>query len=175
MLRSFWKTMEKNKMSTSLSQIKDLVSDSLNRLGKKYSKPEAVELVLATGLVESRYKYLKQIGSEIALSYWQIEVDTAIDCVENYLAFRPSLVKKCAEVSDTPMNLWLSADRERWRWALQANMVVAILLCRLKYWRDPKPLGKTTSQMAKTWKRVYNTEGGAGTVAHFMEIAGKHI
>jgi hypothetical protein len=29
--------------------------------------------------------------------------------------------------------------------------------------------------MAKTWKRVYNTEGGAGTVAHFMEIAGKHI
>ena len=88
--------MTNKKMSTSLSQIKDLVDDSLNRLGKKYAKPEAVELVLATGLVESRYKYIKQIGSEIALSYWQIEVDTAIDCVQNYLAFRLSLAKKCA-------------------------------------------------------------------------------
>tara|TARA_R100001594_G_scaffold92714_1_gene127023 strand:- start:921 stop:1424 length:504 start_codon:yes stop_codon:yes gene_type:complete len=167
--------MTDKKMSTSLSQIKDLVADSLNRLGKRYSKPEAVELVLATGLVESRYKYIKQIGSEIALSYWQIEVDTAIDCVQNYLAFRIPLAKKCAEVSDTPLSLWMSTDRLRWRKVLQSNMVVAIILCRLKYWRDPKPLGKTTSQMANTWKRVYNTEGGAGTVAHFMEIVGKHI
>ena len=39
------------KMSESLSQMKDLIEDCLNALGSKYAKPEAVELVLATGLV----------------------------------------------------------------------------------------------------------------------------
>jgi hypothetical protein len=167
--------MMDKKMSIPHQQMKELIESCLNSLGKKYAKPEAVELVLATGLVESRYKYIKQIGSGIASSYWQIEGDTAKDCVDNYLSFRPSLAKKCAEVSQTPASLWVKGTKEDWENVLKYNMYCAIIMCRLKYWRSPKPLPKTTLQMAHMWKDVYNTEGGAGTVAHFMEIVGKHI
>ena len=49
---------------------------------------EAVELVFLTGLVESGYDYIYQIGSGIARSFWQVESFTAKDCVDNYLVFR---------------------------------------------------------------------------------------
>ena len=167
--------MMDSKMSIPHKQIKELIEDCLNALGKKYANPMAVELVLATGLVESRYKYIKQIGSAIARSYWQIEGDTALDCVKNYLSYRPALAKKCAEVSQTPVQLWLEGTKEDWEKILTYNMRCAIIMCRLKYWRDKTPLPKNTKEMAQVWKSVYNTEGGAGTVSHFLEIVGKHI
>jgi len=164
-----------SKMSIPLQQMKELIEGCLNSLGRKYAKPEAVELVLATGLVESKYKYIKQIGSGIASSYWQIEGDTAKDCVDNYLCFRTSLAKRCAEISQTPVSLWVKGTKEDWEDVLKYNMHCAIIMCRLKYWRDSRPLPKTTRGMAQAWKQIYNTEGGAGTVPHFMEIVGKHI
>ena len=163
------------KMSESLIQMKDLIEDCLNALGSKYAKPEAVELVLATGLVESHYRFIKQIGSGIASSYWQIEGDTAKDCVDNYLSYRTAVAKKCAEVSLTPTSLWLTGSKEEWEDVLKYNMRCAIIMCRLKYWRDSRPLPKTTKGMAQAWKQIYKTEGGAGSVEHFMKTVGKHI
>ncbi len=162
-------------MSIPLQQIEGLISETLNALGSKYANPMAVELVLATGLVESRYKYLKQIGSEIARSYWQIEGTTAKDTVDSYLVYRKKLASRCAEVSQTPVDLWLKGTKEEWEEILTYNMRCAIIVCRLKYWRDKTPLPKNTQEMAQVWKKVYNTEGGAGTVPHFLEIVGKHI
>jgi len=162
-------------MSEPLSQIKDLIEDCLNALGSKYAKPEAIELCLATGLVESNYRYIKQIGSGIASSYWQIEGDTCIDNIQNYLQFRVKLAEKCAEVSETPLELWQTPDKKRWENVLKFNMNSAIIHCRLKYWRDSRPLPTTTNGMAQAWKQIYNTSGGSGSVGHFLEVVGKHI
>ena len=44
-------------------QIKGLVSEVCVKLGEKYSSDTAIELVYNTGLVESKYEYIKQIGT----------------------------------------------------------------------------------------------------------------
>ncbi len=159
-----------------LIQHNNNIKDVLNRLDKKFIKTDmAVELVLATGLVESKFRYTRQVGSEIARGFYQVEADTAIDTVENYLNYRDSLQKKCAEVSETPIDLWSSTDKKRWEFVLTHNNAVGIIICRLKYWRSPKPLPRTLDDMAVMWKMVYNTEHGAGTIEHFKEIVGKYI
>ena len=54
---------------------------------------EAEELVFLTGLAESGYKYISQIGSDIARSFFQVEVATAKDCIDNYLIYRQEVLK----------------------------------------------------------------------------------
>ena len=61
-------------------QIKKLIDTTLRRM-HMWSE-EAVELVFLTGLVESGYDYIYQIGSGIARSFWQVESFTAKDCVD---------------------------------------------------------------------------------------------
>ena len=43
------------------SQMRDIIHGVINLLGKKYADQRALELVYNTGLVESKYVYLKQI------------------------------------------------------------------------------------------------------------------
>ena len=56
---------------------------------------------------------------------------------------------------------------------LWGNMFAGIIFCRIKYWRVPKKIPMDLEGMADYWKKYYNTEGGAGTVAHFLEKAEK--
>ena len=165
-----------HKMPSWLQQHYKNIEQVLNKLGKKYVKNEmAIELVLATGLVESKFRYTRQVGSEIARGFYQVEPNTAIDTVKTYLKDRKGLIVKCAEASDTPVDLWKSTDYKRWEDALTHNNAVGIIMARLKYYRSPKPLPKTLNSMAVMWKAVYNTVHGAGTVEHFEEIVGKYI
>ena len=162
-------------MSESLKQMSELIEDTLFQLGAKYAKPEARELVLATGLVESKYKYIKQIGTWVASGYFQVESDTAVDTCVSFLRFRKSLAKRCARASETSIDLWESSDHRRWKKVLTYNIACGIIICRLKYWRSPLPIGSDTHSMAKIWKQVYNTSQGAGTIDKYLEIVGKHI
>ena len=82
-----------------ISQMKNLVADTCSKLGDKYASEDAVNLVLATGIVESRYEYIKQMGNGPARSFWQVEPKTAIDNLQHYLKHRPSLMQKCAEAT----------------------------------------------------------------------------
>ena len=56
-------------------QYRSIIQRVITTMGM-YSK-EAEDLIFGTGLYESHYKYLTQIGSGIAKSFWQIEVATA--------------------------------------------------------------------------------------------------
>ena len=51
------------------TQIKSLIRDVCIQLGDKYAKEEALDIVYATGLVESKYEYIEQIGTGPAKSY----------------------------------------------------------------------------------------------------------
>ena len=75
------------------SHIKDIVETTLYRL--RCYCDDALVMVLRTGLAESGYRVLKQGGSGPALSFWQVEPATAKDCVDNYLIYRDSRLKKC--------------------------------------------------------------------------------
>ena len=167
--------IQKMKMSESLKQMDELIQTTLEQLGARYAKPEARELILATGLVESRYKYLKQIGTWVASGYHQVESATAVDTCVNYLKYRPSLAKRCAKASETSISLWESGDRKRWKKILTYNIACGIIQARLKYWRSPLPIPLDTHGQAKLWKEVYNTSKGSGSVEEYLIIVGKHI
>jgi|TARA_R100000482_G_C5079985_1_gene125567 hypothetical protein len=157
-----------------VTEAQRLIKDVLVQMGQKYSKDEAVELVLVTGMVESGYKYIYQISGP-ARSYWQIEPDTCVSQIENYISYRKKLVKKCAEISKLDESIWTNTDKDLWDWILSTNLAAAIIHCRLKYWRVPKSLPQDTLGQAQYWKDYYNTAEGAGTVDKWLEVVEKHL
>ena len=122
--------------------------------------PDAVELVFNTGLVESRYKYIAQVGGP-ALSFWQVEPTTMYDIFMNYLQYRQDLYSKIMQftVVDTEFQL-------------ATNMAFAAAMCRLKYRRSPMPLpdADDIEGQAFIWKQVYNSPQGKGTEEKFIQI-----
>ena len=54
-----------------IQQYRSLIKRVITRMGMYSEKAE--DLVLGTGLYESQYRYIRQIGSGIAKSFWQVE------------------------------------------------------------------------------------------------------
>ena len=79
------------------SQMREVITDTLNALGSKYADPKAIDLVYNTGLVESKYVYIKQIKGP-AVGHFQIEPWVGVSTCNDYLKFREPLMKKVAEV-----------------------------------------------------------------------------
>ena len=79
-------------------QVQNLIERILRKMNM-YS-PEAVQLVYRTGLVESRYKYLRQLGDGPARSFWQVEpgMPCCMDICINYLRYRKKLVKVVSDI-----------------------------------------------------------------------------
>jgi len=151
-------------------QIKSLIKDVCVQLGDKYAKQEAIDMVYATGLVESKYKYIEQIGNGPARSFWQVEPETAVDNCRNFISKRPDLLQACADTLGIDPYYFIDATIDDWDWILRTNIAAGILHCRIKYWRIPEPIEKGKEALAKYWKKHYNTEQGAGTVEHFLEL-----
>ncbi len=134
---------------------------------------DALELVFLTGLVESGYKYISQIGSGIARSFWQVESSTAKDTIDNYLSYRNSKLEKMSVIMNISPERLKALSYDEIKHLLWTNLVAGIVFCRLKYWRVPKPIPSDLEGKASYWKDFYNTAGGAGTVTHFLELSEK--
>ena len=150
-------------------QIKVLIADVLKKMNM-WSE-EAEELVFLTGLVESGYKYISQIGSDIARSFFQVEVATAKDCIDNYLIYRKSVLKDFGKAVHRKPEEILAWTEEELHDLLWHDIALGVAFCRIKYRRVPKALPKTTRECASQWKEFYNTIHGAGKEEHFMEAA----
>lgn len=120
---------------------------------------EACDLVYRTGMAESGYRALAQMGGP-AISYFQLEPDTINDVIENYLYYRKPLMDKLVK---------MGLDESDPNWSVMTNIAVATAFCRLKYRRDSEPIPKNLKQQAQYWKRVYNSELGKGTIEHFIK------
>ena len=153
----------------SIDQIRDLIFKVCHGLQDKFSSDAAIQLVLETGLVESNYKFLRQLGDGPARSFWQIEPATAVDNLQHYLKHRPPLMHKCANVSVVDVKHWQNYSDPLWSDILEKNMASAIIHCRLKYWRVPKPMPNSLEGRAEYWKTYYNSSGGAGTIEKYIE------
>lgn len=108
-------------------------------------------------MVESGYVYLRQLGNGPALGFWQMEPATHNDCWNNFLAFRGPL--RAAVV-----NLGKTCQPEEMMWSLR----YAAAMCRIKYFRSPKPLPTNSQSSADMWLSVYNA-GGKGTTDKFLK------
>tara|TARA_R100000808_G_scaffold24726_1_gene57892 strand:- start:4138 stop:4626 length:489 start_codon:yes stop_codon:yes gene_type:complete len=159
----------------SIKQMKSLISSVCEDMGKKFSSEDAINLVLATGIVESRYEYVRQMGDGPARSFWQVEAATAVDNLAHYLKHRPDLMKKCAKASMVDVKHWQSFEEDLWEEILEKNIAAGIVHCRLKYWRVPKKMPNSVEGKADYWKKYYNTEGGKGDPEHFVEVYQKYL
>tara|TARA_R110002153_G_C13228311_1_gene489517 strand:- start:262 stop:744 length:483 start_codon:yes stop_codon:yes gene_type:complete len=154
-------------------QMKTLIKETLVKMGDRYYSDEAMMLIYNTGLVESKYKYIMQKGgNNIARGFFQCEPWVAVSVCNDYLQYRTPLMSKIAKACHLDLKYFLNPTREDWKDILTTNITAQIIFCRIHYWRVPKPLPKTLIQQAIYWKAFYNTEDGAGTTEHFMEIIG---
>ncbi len=155
--------------------MKSLIQSTCEKMGDKFSSPDAITLIHETGCVESGYKYLRQLGDGVARSFWQIEPQSCIDNLQHYLIHRPKLMAKCAESSLVDLKHWQNYNEKLWEEILEKNIAASIVHCRLKYWRVPKRLPNTLQGRSMFWKKYYNTELGKGTEEKYIDTVKEYL
>lgn len=126
---------------------------------------EAAEnLMIGTALAESNLNVVTQFGGGPGLSFLQIEPRTYDDIIK-YLNRNDNKQLKDRVLSACFMEYFPKAECLTW------NIRLSILIARLIYWRRPEPLPKAddVENLARTWKRFYNSERGKGTIEHFIK------
>ena len=145
--------LEQYKKHILMPVLKSLEMDSL----------EAVDLMMGTGLQESEFKHLMQIGGGPAIGFFQMEMVTAEDIVYRYVQNKKSEFRtKITGAVPLGSPAWLLTPNEL-KWELTVNLALQVLLTRLKYYMVPEPIPTYLSGQAKYWKQYYNTPLGAGT------------
>lgn len=131
-----------------------------------WSQP-AEDLLCGTALAESKLRWLTQHGGGPALGVYQIEPATFSDIWDRYLERRTDIKERVEELAAPAPSL----ERQ-----LITNLAFATAIARVRYFMDPAPLPSPHDMnyasyvfaLAETWKRVFNTHQGAGTVDHFV-------
>jgi hypothetical protein len=134
------------------------------------NSPETVALMVGTGLQESGFKYLMQLGGGPAVGFYQMEMNTAEDIVYRYTQNKKHEFRvKIMKAVPMGMPLWLMTPEEL-KWELTVNLALQVLLTRLKYYMvpDPIPPSRDLRGHAEYWKQHYNTPLGAGTVEQYI-------
>lgn len=126
----------------------------------------AEDLLLGTCAKESRLgTFLKQLTGP-ALGIYQIEPDTHASVWTEILRSHPNTYKRCMEILNIKDSAILP-DHDR----LIYDFKYATIVARLKYLtiNEPFPEEYSLSDLAKYWKKYYNTSKGKGTVAQFLD------
>ena len=136
-----------------------IITPALNAVG--FGGRAACELILGTGIQESRLIYRKQNGGP-ALGLFQMEPATFNDIWNGYVVKHPQVLRAMRTLLDgnnpTPA-------------MLAKNDLFAAAMCRLLYRRLPFTLpdaGDIDAQAA-CWKHYYNTPLGAGKVSEYLD------
>lgn len=127
-----------------------------------------VQLVVGTGLEESRYNYLDQTtpGPGPAYGFWQMEKFTHDDLWDTYLTYQPSALRDAVLVA-AGHGTRARPDVTVLHW----NLRYAALMCALKYRRvrAALPAAGDAVAMAGYWKQWYNTPLGKGSAEKAVE------
>ena len=121
---------------------------------------EARDLIFETGNAETSYRHLEQMGGGPAISFWQLESNTIKDIWENYITYRKPYIQMAYE---------LGLREGEMDFCVMSNVALAVFFCRVYYRRQPGAIPSTPEERADYWKEYYNTEGGKGTVKHYLE------
>jgi hypothetical protein len=145
--------------------IENIIRPALSGIGM--ARPEAEQLLAGTCAQESQMgTYLRQDQGP-ALGIWQMEPKTHKDIWDNYLKYRPELVKQIIDTCWMPKIYNVNAPDD----ALIYNLKYACLMARVKYMRDKEgiPLFGNIEAQAFYWKNVYNSTAGKGDTAAYIQ------
>ena len=145
-------------MIKSIKEIIDEVLTGLEDIGIPKTK-ESLNLVFETGMAESGYRHLEQVGGGPALSFWQIEGWVAQDIWDNFITFRKPYIEAVYK---------LGLIEDKIPFCIYTNIALAAAFCRIHYRRKPGAIPKSMPGRAAYWKKWYNSEEGAGTVDHYV-------
>lgn len=148
-------------MSFDPTQLRSLVERSLEEVGPELASPQAVDLVLGTIAVESKFgTYIRQVGGGPALGICQIEPATYEDLWDSWIYYQTNGLGGVLE------ELGHKRDFASLEWDIRHSIV----MCRLLYRRIPEALPEhgNLAGYAEYWKKYYNTPLGKGTVAKFL-------
>lgn len=126
---------------------------------------DAMYLMTATALMESKLTHLKQLPEGPALGVMQIEAATYKDLVR-YLAtnqqMRSMILNYCERT-------YLPYETQN----IIGDLTLSVLMARVKYWMVPEaiPSYKDVAGQAAYYKRYYNTSEGAATIEQFEKAA----
>lgn len=128
----------------------------------EYYSRAAVQLILGTAAVESRFHYVAQLGRGPALGLYQCEPHTHDDIWDNYLIYNPQY--------RIPILQYVTTDipkQEQLVW----NLAYATLVARTHYKRVSAKLPEYNDVVGQAayWKQYYNTHLGAGTAHKYIE------
>lgn len=160
-----------------------VIRPTLRRLEPHIPYSEAAEeLLLGTAVQESRLKYLRQIGGGPARGVYQIEPATHKDIYENYLRYEAkrglrAKVRSMAGIPKGDIPWWRQPSTDQMHRQLAGNMIYATVIARIKYYRDSEPLPEAgdIEAMGEYYKRVFNTAGGDGTAAEWVQNYTTHV
>ena len=143
-----------------IESIKDIIDDVLDRLEtvRIPKTEEAAHLVFETGMAESGYRHLEQIGGGPGISFWQMEIGTVQSQWENYILFRKPHIELMYSMGLVEKDL---------TFCVLTNIALAVAFCRIYYWRKPGAIPGTLPGRAAYWKKHYNGPG-KGTVDHYV-------
>ena len=130
----------------------------------------AVCLLLGTAAQESAFgTYIIQKPNGPALGLYQMEPKTHHDIYDNYLKYNNSLKARIFNIC----NFVVEPSKDE----LMYNLRYATLMCRLHYYRIPEKLPEphNAENLAKYWKKYYNTEKGKGTIEEFISNYRKYV
>ena len=147
-----------------INSIKEIINDVLTRLENDIKIPnteEARNLVFETGMAESGYGHLEQIGGGPGISFWQLEIGTIQDTWENFILYRKPYIEAMYK---------LGLVEDQLTFCVLTNIALAAAFCRLYYRRKPGAIPGTIPGRAAYWKKHYNTIRGKGTVDHYVAL-----
>tara|TARA_Y100000004_G_scaffold52017_1_gene57602 strand:+ start:4548 stop:4985 length:438 start_codon:yes stop_codon:yes gene_type:complete len=141
-----------------IETIREIAKETLEKMGM-YSE-DALNLIMETGMAETGFKHLKQMGGGPAIGFFQVEPWVVTDYYDNYLIYRTKTLDKILALGFKPTDQVFSTI---------SNIAVQVALCRIHYRRVPSAIPSTIEERAKYWKKHYNSELGKGTVEHYLK------
>lgn len=129
-------------------------------------------LMLGTACTESLLVYREQIGGP-ARGLWQMEPNTAYSIFNDFLRYRRdtysivmSLLRDSRTIRD---NIKFSVPSKSYLGRmLRDNDEFACIMARIRYAWDKDPIPEGLEDIAKYYKRVYNTPLGKGSADKFI-------
>lgn len=143
-------------------------------------------LIISTGAHESLgFTRVHQMSNGPALSFWQIEPVTARDLWMRYVLrrFSSSLAIKLQSLvfpDRSSSGIPPLQPTDVLLRQLAINHPLACALCRLKYFDSSFVFGDTGTsikpvELARIWKKYYNSDDGKGTIEEFVESYENHV
>lgn len=141
------------------SEVRRLIADTLDEIG--LFSGNVTEILMGTCAQESHLGvYRKQLRGGPALGIFQMEPATFMDIYQNYLRFKPELLKKVMKTAN--VTVLKPSD-------LVENDVLAVAMARIHYLRVKEAIPVDLKGWAWYWKQYYNTPAGKGTEVEFIK------